>query len=138
MSMSDHDQEKLARRADIVRARLAREVEAVDEKLHHSIDRRALLAKAKAPLRRAAFVAAGVAVVAFGISAVRAHRRRQRMFTERARAVRRAFLHPERVAVAQSGLFGALARRVLAAAVSYAAMELGKRMVRGELPVGRA
>jgi hypothetical protein len=126
--MSESDYEELRRQADGVRDRLLSTLAALDRKRHQL---RKVRLKLKQHPVTGVSVAGGVLAGLIGYLAYRVVTREQRAWRDRARAGRRAWLLPRRVASDLRGPFVSdLARHVLFRVLQLAGVELGRRACR--------
>jgi hypothetical protein len=136
--MNPHDDyETLRQQADAARDQLMSTLEHLDRRRHDLTDVRLQLKRHPVA---AASIATGLVVIvgALGWLGYRLARREQHTWRERARALRRAWHRPQRVASGKQGPFATeLGRRVLLGLFGFTAIELGKLGVRRLLPERR-
>lgn len=122
---SDTEREILTRKANVARSRLEGTLEQLDRKRHTVTDVPAKLRRHGAPI---AAIAAGVAVALAGGGVIyrAVNRPRRRLGSERLRALKRIWDHPERVAQGGS-MWREIGRKIFIGGVSFLAVQLVKR-----------
>ncbi len=131
MTTLELHRDQVERKADLLRERLLRTIDLLDQRRHIARDVRGRARRHPAVVMfgGAALALAAYGAVALAVRAARA-RDQDRLRRERVEAVRRLWQHPERVARREHGLLFRVARAALVAAATAAAVILARRGAR--------
>ena len=132
MSTPNGERERLEREANLARARLADTLGALDRRAHDVVDLQLQIRRHARPLIIAGAI---VGVSALGLASLGIYRfatRDARRRRDRFLAVRRLWMHPERVARSEPpSIPAAIGRKLLVGAVTIVATTLLKRAIAG-------
>jgi hypothetical protein len=133
--------ELLERSANRTRERLIETLSALDDKRHELTDVKGLAKREVIEHKKPILITAGSLVGAVGAivgySIYRFATRRERLRAERWKALKRWWNHPERLARKNpptGSVAAELGRKILIGSLTFAALELTKRSIRGALP----
>jgi hypothetical protein len=143
MSSENNRRELLERSANRTRERLVETLSAIDHRRHELTDIKYQVKKQVHEHAKMIAIAAGLVVTGLGtligVSIYHFATRRERVRRERWMALRRFWAHPERIArknPPKGTLPSDVVRKVLTSLLTFAAVELSKRMIRRALPRG--
>jgi capsule polysaccharide export protein KpsC/LpsZ len=127
---SDAHRDQVEQKANLLRERLLRTIDALDERRHTMLSVRGQAERHRAGLE---VIGAGLALLGGVGVALAVHRMRtrdERLRRERLEAVARLWRHPDRIARKPRGLLFQIARAVLVSAATAAGVALARRGVR--------
>jgi len=141
----DRRRELLERSANRTREQLVETLSALDHRRHELTDVKGQVKKQvhehAAPIAIGAGAVIATLGTVIGLSIYHLATRRERVRRERWRALSRIWEHPERLArknPPKGTLASDIGRKVVASAMTFAAIELAKRAVKGALPAGES
>lgn len=129
--------ELLERSANRTREQLIDTLTALDHRRHELTDVKGQVKKHALPVAIGAGTVIAAVGTALGLSIYHLATRRERLRRERWRALHRLWEHPERIArknPPKGTLASDIGRKVVTSALTFAALELTKRAIKGALP----
>jgi hypothetical protein len=137
MNDEARDDDLLERKANLLRSRLTRTIDVLDQRRHEMTNPSVLLTRYRGPLMMAGAAAIGLTALGLGVAALRGRARAKRINRERWRLLGHLWRHPEEI-TARPSLPSELLRRIVVGALSFAALHLVRRGLAATLPEPRA